>query len=159
MNLSDVKAISIDNKNVKQLEDINGNVWWSASSPTPVNLFDPDTAVIMESYFQTGQNSIAASSANRMSYIECQPNTTYDISKLLGKVFWVGYTTQLPANGVSVSGITQGTQGTFDGTTRTSLSFTTGANASYLVFRYTQIYLDGSANADTIKNSIEIYKL
>lgn len=122
------------------------------------NLFDPDTAVILQSYFQTGQSVITASAANRMSYIQCKPNTTYEISKLLGRVFWVGYTTQYPENGIAVSGITQGTQDTFDGATRTSLDFTTGNNATYLVFRYTQIYMDGSANADTIKNSIVIYE-
>ena len=154
--LLEVKNITINNKQVKKIEDINGNVWWEKQEGG--NIFDPTTATKINAYFENGTPNITSNAGNRVTYVACQPNTTYEIKKLLGKIFWVGCTVNEPAIGVATTSRQVGTTGTYDGTTTTSTTFTTDSTANYLVVRYTSIWTDGSANENSIFNSIEIYE-
>ena len=151
-----IKNIVINNKDVKKLEDINGNVWWEKSKGG--NIFDPTTATILQAYFENGVPNITSNTGNRLTYVACKPNTTYKITKLLGKIFWIGCTVNEPDIGVATTSRQQGTIGTFDGTSTTSMTFTTDSTANYLAIRYTSIWTDGSANETTIFNSIEVYE-
>ncbi len=155
MDLSDVKSITIGDKNVKQIEDTNGNIWWQKTSE---NIFDPTTATVLQAYFENGTPNITSNAGNRITYVACQPNTTYEIKKLLGRIFWVGCTVNEPDIGVATTTRQAGTTEAYDGTTMTSMTFTTDSTANYLVVRYTSIWTDGSANENSIFNSIEIYE-
>ncbi len=156
MNLSDVKSMTIGGKDVKQIEDINGNIWWEKTEGG--NIFDPTTATKINAYFENGTPNITSNAGNRVTYVACKPNTTYEIKKLLGRIFWVGCTVTEPAIGVTTTSRQSGTTGAYDGTTTTSTTFTTDSTANYLVVRYTSIWTDGSANESSIFNSIEIYE-
>ncbi len=151
-----IKNIVINNKDVKKLEDINGNVWWEKSKGG--NIFDPTTATILQAYFENGVPNITSNTGNRLTYVACKPNTTYKITKLLGKIFWIGCTVNEPDIGVATTSRQVGTQDTYDGTTTTTMTFTTDSTANYLAIRYTSIWTDGSANETTIFNSIEVYE-
>lgn len=151
----DITSIVLNSKQVKKIEDTNGNVWWQKASE---NIFDPTTATILQAYFENGTPNITSNAGNRVTYVACKPNTTYEIKKLLGKIFWVGCTATEPAIGVATTSRQVGTTGTFDGTSTTSTTFTTDSTANYLVIRYTSVWTDGSANESTIFNSIEVYE-
>lgn len=151
----DISSIVLGIKEVKKIEDTNGNIWWQKPSS---NIFDPTTATVIQAYFENGTPNITSNAGNRVTYVACQPNTTYEIKKLLGKIFWVGCTVNEPAIGVATTSRQVGTTGTYDGTTTTSTTFTTDSTANYLVVRYTSIWTDGSANENSIFNSIEIYE-
>ena len=121
------------------------------------NLFDKDNTNILNAYFDTSTTSITYSDANRTLYIPCKENTTYTISKYLTRVFNIGYTTSIPASGVSVNGVLLGTTGTYDGT-KTSMQITTGTNAKYLVVRFIQTALDTVITEQQALDSIMIEK-
>ena len=102
---------------------------------TGKNLFNPENVVNGYPYNISGL--FVANSANRTGYVLCEPNTTYTVSKKVGSRFALAYTTQIPADGVSVHGMVTG----YDSE---SLTITTGSNAVYLIV---WVY---NGNVDTI---------
>ena len=93
------------------------------------NLFDKNTVSKLNAYFNVSTPTITSSDYNRTLYIPCKTNTTYSVTIPSGTgAFAFGYTTNLPAVNVSVSGV-------IDGDNRT---LTTDVNAKYLVLRYFQ---------------------
>ena len=97
------------------------------------NLFDKDGAnSVINAYFDSSK--IYTGNSFRTAYIECEPNTTYTVSKIQSARFAVGTTTAQPANDVAISGFTQDN-------TATKITITTGAGAKYLcVFCYHVTY-------------------
>ena len=117
------------------------------------NLFDKDNANILSAYFETGTPTITSNQYNRTFYSPCQPSTTYTLQKIASSnARQVGYTTTLPADGVSVSGIVNMTANT------TTITYTTGSDAKYLVFRFYQTTQDSSVTLEQMLNSIQIQK-
>ncbi len=113
------------------------------------NIFDKDNANVLNLYINTSGEILTASNGKSI-YIECEPSTTYTISRTAGARFRITDTSVLPANGVT------GSQ--FVGTdTASKLVITTSANAKYLVVNYY------TGNSDTlseqaIRDSIMIQK-
>lgn len=102
----------------------NAGLWVETSK----NLFNKNNVSKLNAYFNEGTPTITSSDANRLLYIPCKPNTTYSItiSNATG-TYSIGYTSQVPAIGVSVSGVSN-----------TLKTITTDPNAKYLVLRYFQ---------------------
>ena len=92
---------------------------------TGKNLFNPEN--LIQGYFSIGNTtSLSAAAETTSIWCECEPNTIYTVSKTLGARFYIGYTTEVPALGVSVTYIA-------NTESQTSLSYTSGDEATYLV--------------------------
>ena len=117
------------------------------------NLFDKDNANILNAYIDASHTSITSNSNNRIIWISCQPNTTYTIQKLTVGTSWItrqiAYTTQEPAVGVQTYDMVDMTGND------TSKSYTTGADAKYLVVR---IWVSGqdTETLDAMLGSVQI---
>lgn len=94
------------------------------------NLFDKNNAVLINGTVNAGDNTITDAPLNRTTYIPCEPNTTYTISKRNNgdtNRFAVATSVDLPAIGVS----------TYQGIrtdNANSITITTNPTANYLVF-------------------------
>lgn len=117
------------------------------------NLFDKDNANILNAYIDASHTSITSNSNNRIIWIPCQPNTTYTLQKLAVGTNWItrqiAYTTQEPAVGVQTYGMADMMGND------TSKTYTTGADAKYLVAR---IWVSGqdAETFDAMLNSIQL---
>lgn len=119
------------------------------------NLFDKSNAKTLNAYTDSTQNKIISNDSNKVLYIPCKPNTTYTISKINdNSTFNVAYTTELPANNVSVYGLIT-THETSNN--RWYITITTGNDAKYLVSRYIQTTLSNKTNQEVL-DSIQIEK-
>ena len=90
------------------------------------NLFDKETATIIQAYPNTNANEIRSSGGSRSTYIECQGNTTYTVCKTAGTRFIVCTTQDIPNVNVAI----------YDAVVQQSAStitITTSASAQYLV--------------------------
>ena len=89
------------------------------------NLFDKDDASeVINAYIDTSAHKIATGNNYRTAFIQCEPNTTYTISKTLSARFIIATTTDLPANNVSVSqDIAKNTDTTYTITTNSTAKF------------------------------------
>lgn len=115
------------------------------------NIFDKDTANILNAYIDSSHTAITSSDANRLLYIKCKPNITYTIQKLASpNDRMIAYTTEIPAIGVQTYGNFTFTRNT------TSKSITTGSDAKYLVFRYYQTSQDSQYTEQEVLDSIQI---
>jgi hypothetical protein len=96
------------------------------------NLYDKDNANVLIAYFALPSDTTITSNAlNRTLYVPCDANTAYTFQAMGSNwVRQVGYTATTPAEGVSVSGITN------LGKNATSITITTNSTAQYLVFRF-----------------------
>lgn len=95
------------------------------------NLFDKDNANVLNGYIDSSHDYITSDANNRILWIKCEPNTQYAISALATS--WnraIAWSSAEPAVGVQ----------TFNrinlSANSTSTTFTTGASANYLVFRF-----------------------
>lgn len=88
------------------------------------NLFDPSN--VINAFVDGTSETVKSNADTRSIYIPCKPNTTYTVSKIAGKRFSVAYTTELPANTVPVFSISVSG-------TASNITYTTGADAKYLV--------------------------
>ena len=112
---------------------------------TGKNLFNGTD--VLNSYVST---TIVANAITRTCYCKCNPNTTYTVSKTAGQRFGVAYTKELPANGVTV-------YGAIAYNTNASITFTTGADAAYLVaYVYHGSFDSGTADAMVASVQIEV---
>ena len=104
------------------------------------NLFDKDNANVLNLYINTSGEILTASNGKSI-YIECEPSTTYTISRTAGARFRITDTSVIPANGIT------GSQ--FIGQDAASkLVITTNANAKYLVVNYY------TGNSDTLSEQV-----
>ena len=100
------------------------------------NLIDVKTVDILNAYIDPNSASILANSGRRTLYIECDPNTTYIITRTLSSGrFTVATSTSEPAINGGVSQITQRHTDTY-------ATITTNATAHYLVIYY---WISGSS--------------
>lgn len=112
---------------------------------TGKNLFNGTD--VLNAYVST---TIVANANTRTCYCRCTPNTTYTVSKTAGQRFGVAYTKELPANGVTVYGAVAHN-------TDASITFTTGADAVYLVvYVYHGSFDSGTADAMVASVQIEV---
>lgn len=88
---------------------------------TGKNLFNGTN--VINAYIST---TIVANNNTRTCWIECKPNMIYTISKVLSARFGVAYTKEFPTNGVAVYNATAKND-------QTSITFSTGAEAKYIV--------------------------
>ena len=88
------------------------------------NLFDKSNASSILNCYITS-NTVKTSSLNRVVWVACNPNATYTVSKTSGKRFVVGYSTETPADNVSLSGVIGNNESS-------SITITTGANAKFI---------------------------
>lgn len=113
------------------------------------NLFDSANANVLNLYINTSGEILTASNGKSI-YIECEPSTTYTISRTAGARFRITDTSVVPANGVT------GSQ--FVGIdTASKLVITTSATAKYLVVNYYPGNSD-TLSEQTIRDSIMIQK-
>ena len=91
------------------------------------NLFDKDNANIVEGYINASSGSITAYSGRGVVWIQCQPNTTYTISKISSTRFAVSTYPVKPEIGVSSS-----SNNAIRNDTATNITITSGANDNYL---------------------------
>jgi len=106
-----------------------------------------DSFVKLSGYFRS-TSTISADENTKTLYFECLPNAVYAISKILSARFRIGYTTVIPAVGVTVYGFKEDNNAT-------SLRLTTGDNAHYVVVYYYDGNNDTLTEAE-IFNSISI---
>ena len=91
------------------------------------NLFDYKNDRYLNAYLNTDTKCISQSDNHIMSYIKCNPNTTYTISKKAGQTFRIATFSQKP-----VIGLTYNT--TIANHIGTSITITTEANDYYIGF-------------------------
>lgn len=90
---------------------------------TTKNLFKPEN--VIDAFINSNQ-VIATSQTSKLVYAECEPNTTYTVSKAAGTRFSVAYINETLALNVSIHGRSNDYTGT-------SITITTGASAQYIV--------------------------
>lgn len=109
------------------------------------NLFDKNNPNVKSWYIQGGK--ILQGTNGRLLYIPCKPNTTYTMSKTLGSVFFLAYTTEEPKANLTVYGmVTKITD---------NLTITTGADALYIVSYFYNAAND-TITLDEMLSSIQI---
>lgn len=112
------------------------------------NLFDKDNANIFGGFFSA--DTISYSSLAKTLYIECEPNTTYTVSKIQTARFAVGTTNTVPAVGDSIINYE-------NNPTATEITINTSSTANYLlVFYYNPNY--DTLTEQQILNTIQIEK-
>ena len=81
---------------VSEAEPTDKTVTWIKASG---NIFDSSNANILNALLRTSDNTLYASSSERSLYVECQPNTTYRITKNTGARFRVDERASTPTTG------------------------------------------------------------
>ena len=95
--------------------------------------------------------SIVENTAGRSFYIPCQPNTTYTMSKKVGGICTLAWTSEEPSVGMDVTGnVASGGGGA------TSVTLTTGENAAYLVAYFYHSMVDSATTVEEWVASIQI---
>ena len=101
------------------------------------NLFDKDTATYVNGWIQNQTMRLNTSNTSRLFYLPCKPNTTYTISRsVLASSF------RITAYDGAAFPISTGTnvdytvETTIENNSATSITYTTGANAKFLVVQY-----------------------
>lgn len=113
------------------------------------NEFDKDNAPEIVGYHW--DNSVITSSPTLFTtYIKCESNTTYTVSKISGQRFALGTTEKVPAIGVQTANLVQNN-------TATSLKITTSNTAKYLIVGYYNSSAD-TLSKQEILDSIKIEK-
>lgn len=106
------------------------------------NLFDKVNAILINGY-PAANNVISASPNTRSTFIKCEPNKTYTISRLAGERFITAYTEQVPDIGVNF-------YGTVSGNEESHLTITTGSTAKYLVLYFYHFAYDTETVQDIV---------
>ena len=110
------------------------------------NLFDKTSGNILNAYLST--NKILNLDSCKLIYVKCNPNTTYTINKTAGQRFSVAYTIEFPANDVDVYEWTQNHTGS-------SITYTTGSDAQYLVAFVYNVNYD-TITAEEMIDSVQV---
>lgn len=168
--LYNIPAVNWATDDVKRehLEDLfyntdTGKVYKFVAGRSTDNLYNPANAPDYYGYINFTnhriqiENSSSASSGHHVTYLSCQPNTTYTVNKLLDSlVFRIALTSTdtitdntIPSN----SEYWIGTPGSIE-PVPTTTEITTGPNDYYLFIEY---LTSSSLTADQIRNSISVY--
>ena len=89
--------------------------------------------------------------SDHSTYMQIEPNTTYQITKTAGQRFCVGTTADVPEPGNNI-------QQYINNDTGESITITTNTNVNYLVIYFIDTDLE-SATVEEIKNSITVKKV
>ena len=116
------------------------------------NLFDYSTNILANANIDNVNNIIKSDNTCKISYVKCQPNTTYTISRRspMTNRFVVATTNSLPSINTPILSVLSKN----DNTT-TSITITTPSNANYIVVRF--IY-NLSDDYETYAKTIQIEK-
>ena len=116
------------------------------------NLFDYSTNILANANIDNVNNIIKSDNTCKISYVKCQPNTTYTISRRspITNRFVVATTNSLPSINTPILSVLSKN----DNTT-TSITITTPSNANYIVVRF--IY-NLSDDYETYAKTIQIEK-
>lgn len=117
---------------------------------TSRNLYDWESATVLNAYC-VGTAGFIANASTRTTYIACEPNTTYTVSKTLSQRFAVATSATEPAAGVPAIAVNQQN-------TATSITITTPANAAYLAVFYYHANYDTTVTEADIRKTIMIEK-
>ena len=113
------------------------------------NLFNKDTTYVKNISIQTNTNAISSSNNAKTSYIECQPNTKYTISKAqVSARFIIATSKVVPASGINLLQ-------TLTASSSTSATITTDAEAKYLLVYY-YLATSDTLTEEQIRNTIQI---
>ena len=119
-----------------------------------IQLFDKeDTSKILSSGVDGNTLKVTSNNAQRLFYIECEPNTNYTISKLASTRLQFWDSVEKPAIGVTLNSVLN-TDYNFTGTKKT---VKTSTNGKYLVCYYYYSSSD-TLSEEEIRNSIKICK-
>lgn len=111
-----------------EIEDMFGEVSSAFDLLPGTNIFNP--ANVIEANINTSDRRIVSSPTSRTGYVKCLPNTTYTVIRnQLTSRFIIGTTQVFPAPDSSVEVIKSNN-------TLSSLTFTTGDNANFIVFYF-----------------------
>lgn len=113
------------------------------------NLYNPNTAPTMNWYITSTE--IGVWESDHSTYMQIEPNTTYQITKTAGQRFCVGTTVDVPEPGNNIQQYINNDIGE-------SITITTNANVNYLVIYFIDTDLE-SATVEEIKNSITVKKV
>lgn len=113
------------------------------------NLFDASTAPTMNWYIDGTE--IGEYSSDNSTYMEIEPDTTYEITKKAGQRFRVGTTINTPKAGYNLLQYTENDNGT-------TITITTASNVNYLVIYFIDTSLEDTT-VDEMKNSIVVKKV
>lgn len=112
------------------------------------NLFDKNNFNVLDALISDG-GTLASNQYFKTLFIQCNPNTTYTISKISSSYFRVGGFASVPTLGASyISRIKDDNA--------TSITYTTPSNCNYLAITYYDSNSDN--NLQAILNSIQIEK-
>lgn len=121
-------------------------------SKTSRNLYDWENAPVLKANLSTAYTTIHGSNNTRITYIACEPNTIYTVSKRSSARFGLATTATEPAVGVTNSAVTEDTQG------GTALTITTNSTAAYLVIYYYHATHDTTLSEEDIRKTIMVEK-
>ena len=113
------------------------------------NLFDKDNANEQSLYWSSNKLLTDSGATSKSIYIPVKPNTTYTISKNVGKTFRIATTNSIPANNVS----TISSQANHTGT---SITITTESNANYLWVNYFNTQNGDTGSSSDMLASLQI---
>lgn len=122
------------------------------------NLFDKNNANIINGYIQGSTGKIISSNDDLIAYIKCKPNTQYSFQRMQirdnkGR-FRIGTTQAIPIADMTVENFYY--KGNSEYSTNKLDGYTTGANAEYLLFYFSQISGMSQNEIDTVLSSIQI---
>ena len=116
------------------------------------NLYDWESAPVINANLSSVYDTVQGSTKTRSTYIACDPNTTYTVSKVSSARICLATTEITPAVGVTISGLVHNEQGA------TSLSITTGSAAAYIVIYYYHSTHDTTVTEEDIRKTIMVEK-
>lgn len=122
------------------------------------NLFDKNNANIINGYIQGNPGKIILGNSDLIAYIKCKPNTQYSFQRMQirdnkGRLR-IGTTQTIPIADMAVENFYY--KGNSEYSTNKLDGYTTGANAEYLLFYFSQISGMSQNEIDTILSSIQI---
>lgn len=106
---------------------------------TGKNLFDKDNANELNGYIQASTAKIiAGDGSDKIIYINCKPNTTYAIQKIMNTPynrnrFRIGTSSSIPQNNTILDNFYRYDSETVEGDNPTTITYTTNSSAKYLV--------------------------
>ena len=114
------------------------------------NLYDYSTANVLDAYISRSSKTIKTSVDDNVTYIEIEPNATYNITKVASNRFVVITTIDEPA--VGVVGTNE-----VDDYTGTELNITSGSNDKYLAIYY--YVTSDTLTEEELRQSIRVVKV
>ena len=108
------------------------------------NLFDKDNMNILNGYLYGNQMNISTARQDRILYIECKPNTTYTISRIVktGSFRVATYNSTIPTPTATATNYTCYNE--IDNNSGDSITITTDGSSKYLLVHYGNVSSDSN---------------